>query len=128
MNPYVNRVLLRREYHQGDPPADVLIGGSADLRVILGELLAAIDRLEGQAQTFGEPQSRFHHVTIGDAGGRWDIIGLGIRVDADVDKYRRGTGWILRFFDSNAAALPVLIVLTLAVIGARTVWQWWTAT
>jgi hypothetical protein len=119
--PYVKRVIIKPESGQGDPGAYVLIGSTPDLRAVLEELLAAVNRFEARPD---ELRPFFHGVVVGDGSSRYEFTTLAVRADPDIRKHQRKTGWLWRFYDSNLAGIVALLVMVLAIIGAHTVWEW----
>lgn len=93
--PYVNRVLIKRESGQGDPDAHALTGAASDLRAVLEELLAAVNRGESGGEHTG-----FHAVIVGDGSSRYEFSHIAVRVDADIQKHRQGVRGLWRFYDA----------------------------
>ena len=118
---YLTRVLLKPESGMGDSGGQMLVGSAADLRAVLEDLLAAVERLDAAT---GDPRRLAHNVVVGDASGRWDHTYIGVHLDADVAGHHRNTRWLWRIYDSNVLGLIALVVLLLAIVGARTVWRW----
>jgi len=120
-HPYVTLVSLKPESGQGDPGGYVLVGSGADLRTVLEDLLAALGRFEAQP---GDGTARFHAIRLGDASARHDYTYLGVRVDPDVSHHRRVMRRLWRLYDSQLAGLAALVLMLLAIVGARTTWLW----
>jgi hypothetical protein len=117
--PYINRVIIRRESGQGDPDAHVLTGSASDLREVLDELRAAVDRVATDGNTNG-----FHAVVVGDGSARYEFSHIAVRIDPDIRKHQQRTRWLWRFYDSNLAGVVGMVLMLLVIIGLGAVYQW----